>query len=117
MDFIKVGEWVLNVDDVAAVHYVETRDGPVVAVYTHSAADPVAGQRGGFRAEGEEAVHLWAWFTSKSQDLLAPTRTQKTTPRPPTRGTPRPDLVRDADLDALLRHVTAGAGPDGHGGA
>ncbi len=57
MAWPKVGEWVLNTDDISAVHYRETRDGPVVQLFTRSSGESFR-HAGGFSAVGKEAVRL-----------------------------------------------------------
>jgi hypothetical protein len=57
MAWLKVGEWVLNTDDISAVHYRETRDGPVVQLFTRSSGESFR-HAGGFSAVGKEAVRL-----------------------------------------------------------
>jgi hypothetical protein len=74
MPLLKVGAWVLNTDDISAVHYAETRDGPPTAeVYTRSGGESYR-SKGGFSAEGEEARRLWAWFVAHSVDVMATPR-------------------------------------------
>jgi hypothetical protein len=119
MPWVKVGEWVLNTDDISAVHYAETPDGPTVGVYTRSGRQS-HWEKGGFHAEGEEAERLWAWFVKQSDDVMAPaTRQGKTTSRRATGAPPASppatgrDLTSDGDVDALLRRVTARVGANG----
>jgi hypothetical protein len=108
MNLIKVGDWILNADDISAVHYTETPDGPTVGVYTRSGRQS-HWEKGGFRAEGEEAERLWAWFVAQSVDVMAPaTRQRKATSRW-SKKDPSQDLTSDGDVDALRRRVTAGA--------
>ncbi len=76
MPWLKVGEWILNTDDISAVHYADTRDGPIVEVYTRSGGESYR-QKGGFSAEGEEARRLWAWFVAQSHDVMATTTARK----------------------------------------
>ncbi len=70
MDLIKVGDWILNVEDIAGVHYVATLDGPTIEVYTRSGGESYR-SKGGFTAVGDEAKRLWAWFVAHSDDVMA----------------------------------------------
>jgi hypothetical protein len=118
MPWVKVGEWILNADDISAVHYTETPNGPTVGVYTRSGRQS-HWEKGGFRAEGEEALALWHWFVAQSVDVMAPaTRQGKTTSRRATGAPPATgrDLTSDVDVDALLRRVTARVGANGQEG-
>jgi hypothetical protein len=54
MTWLKIGDWVLNPDDISAAHYTET-DGPTIEVYARA---------GGFSITGEQATGLWAWLTA-----------------------------------------------------
>jgi hypothetical protein len=51
-----VWEWILNTDDISAVHYCETPDGPEAQIFTRSGGESY--RKGGFSAVGEEAVRL-----------------------------------------------------------
>jgi hypothetical protein len=74
MPWLKVGAWVLNTDDISAVHYDEMRDGPRIEVYTRSGGESYRA-KGGFRAVGEEARRLWSWCVEHSVDVMTtPTR-------------------------------------------
>jgi hypothetical protein len=70
MPWIKVGEWIVNTDDVSSLHFTETRDGPIVHVYTRSGSAS-SWQKGGFSTTGEEALALWRWFAARSEDVVA----------------------------------------------
>ena len=75
MTWLKVGDWILNADDISGVHYTVTIGGPVVEVYTRSGGESYRA-KGGFSAEGDEARRLWAWCVEHSVDVMAtPTRT------------------------------------------
>jgi hypothetical protein len=68
IQLVKVGEWILNVQDVAAVRYEDTPDGPAVEIFTVSGGE--SRRQGGFSAKGQEAVKLWEYFSSMSEDVM-----------------------------------------------
>jgi hypothetical protein len=70
VEWLKVGNWILNVDDIAAVHYADD-NGPAVEVFTRSGWNSPQSQKGSFSATGDEARALWAWWTERAMDVLA----------------------------------------------
>jgi hypothetical protein len=71
IQLVKVGEWILNVQDVAAVRYEDTPDGPAVEIFTVSGGESRRQQKGGFSAKGQEAVKLWEYFSLMSEDVMS----------------------------------------------
>ena len=92
MDLIKVGDWMLNVEDIVGVHYVATLDGPTIEVYTRSGGESYR-SKGGFTAVGDEARRLWAWFVAQSHDVMTT----------PTARNPAVDAARGAANGAEFR--------------
>ena len=70
MPLLKVGEWILNTEDISAVRRTETREGVRVDVLTRSGGERYRAS-GGFSAEGEEATRFWAYLMVHSVDVLS----------------------------------------------
>lgn len=70
-EWLRVGEWVLSVADIAAVHYEDTPEGPTAEVFTVSGGESRRQLRGGYSAKGEEALVIWSYFCVMSTDILS----------------------------------------------
>jgi hypothetical protein len=64
MSWLRVGDWIVSVNDVVAVRY----DEGTVDIYTRG--DRFR-EKGGFSAKGEEAEKLWAYFCALSTNVEA----------------------------------------------